>query len=152
MAALFKFTPEQLQTKINQYFEEVENTFLVKWDVVKTGDRAGQPLKINIPKMPSVQGLAVFLDISREEFYHWMRPEIQQKNKKLSDIAIRAKEKIEALQINGAGAGLYQPMIVSRLNHLKDEVETTSANIDATGKSEEEIRAAIQAIEAARKK
>ena len=102
--------------------------------------------------MPSLQGLCSFLEIDYQTFYNWIKPEIEQKHKKLFDIATRAKVKIESAQIEGAGAGLYQPMIVSRLNHLKDEIETTSASIDATGKSKEEIRAAIQAIEAARKK
>ncbi len=148
----YKFTPEQLQKKIDSYFEHTKNNPFKKYDVVKTGKDAGRELEIKIPRMPSVQGLCAFLEIDYQTFYNWLKPEIEQKNKQLFDIVTRAKVEIESNQIDGAGSGLYQPMIVSRLNHLKEETETTTTNIDATGKSEEEIRAAIQAIEQARKK
>jgi len=149
--APFKFTPKEVETKINQYFQHLKNNPFKKYDVVKTGKDAGKELEIKIDRMPSVQGLCSFLDIDYQTFFNWLKPEIEQKNAELFDIATRAKVKIESAQIEGAGAGLYQPMIVSRLNHLKDEVETTTTNIDATGKSEEEVRAAIQAIEQARR-
>lgn len=148
----YKFTPEQFQKKINEYFQHLKDNPFKKYDVVKTGQDAGKQLEIKIDRMPSVQGLCSFLEIDYQTFFNYLKPEFEQKNKQIFDIAARAKVKIESAQIEGAGAGLYQPMIVSRLNHLKDEVETTSTNIDATGKSEEEIRAAIRAIEQARKK
>lgn len=148
----YKFTPEQLQKKVNGYFQQLQSNPFKRYDVVKTGKDAGKELEIKIPRMPSVQGLCAFLDIDYQTFYNWLKPETEQKNKQIFDIAIRAKIKIESNQIDGAGSGLYQPMVVSRLNHLKEETETTTTNIDATGKSEEEIRAAIQAIEQARKK
>ena len=148
----FKYQPEELQKKINQYFQWVNENPFYKYDVVKTGQDAGKELKIKVERMPSVQSLCSHLNITYQTFFNYLKPETEQKNKQIFDIAIRAKVKIESAQIDGAGTGLYQPMIVSRLNHLKDEQEVTQTTIEATGKSEEEIKAAIQAIQAARKK
>jgi len=148
----YTYTPEAFEKKANEYFEQLENKPFYKYDVVKTGQDAGKELKIKVPKMPSVQGLCSFLKIDYQTFYNYLKPEMAEKNKPLFDIATRVKVEIESAQIAGAGSGLYQPMIVSRLNHLKDEQEVTQTNIEATGKSEEEIRAAIQAIQSARKK
>ena len=147
----YKFTPKQLQKRIDKYFKHLEENPMWKYDVVKTGEFAGKELKIKVPAMPSVQGLCVSLDIDYQTFYNFISQKWAEKNKKLFDISMRAKLKIEAQQIQGAGNGLYQPLIVSRLNHLKDEQEVTSTTIDATGKSAEEVRAAIQAIEKARR-
>jgi len=148
----YTFSPEEFEKKIDSYFQWVNENPFYKYDVVKTGQDAGKELKIKVERMPSVQSLCSHLNITYQTFFNYLKPETEQKNKKIFDIATRAKVKIESAQIDGAGTGLYQPMIVSRLNHLKDEQEITSTNIDATGKSEEEIRAAIQAIQSARKK
>ena len=148
----YKFTPQQLQKKVDDYFQHLANNPMYKTDVVKTGEYAGKQLYIEVRPMPSLVGLCSHGGFYREDFYNWLKPETGEKNPELFNTATRAKYRIEAEQMAGAGSGLYQPMIVSRLNHLKDEQEVTQTNIEATGKSEEEIRAAIQAIQAARKK
>jgi hypothetical protein len=152
MARPFKFTPEELQKKVDSYFRSIEDETLIKYDIVKTGVNAGMDLPIKVKKMPSIQGLCVHIGVSFQEFYKWVNSDLVANNDELFEIAKRATEKIQAMQIEGAGAGLYQPVIVSRLNSLKDVQEVTQTTIDADGKSPDEIAAAIQAIEEARRK
>lgn len=151
MARNYKYTAEEVREKCTQYFEWVENTPFFKYDVVKTGERAGQELKIKVDRMPSLQGLAMFLNVDYQTLYNWFSEETKEKNRDLFDTITHAREQISSTQIDGAGAGVFQPMIVSRLNALKDVQEVTSTTLDATNKTKDEIRAAMEAIRNARK-
>ena len=143
------FTPQQLQSKVDNYFNEIENSFVYRYDVVKTGQDAGKELKIKIPVTPSKIGIVDFLNIDRATWFNWGND--TEKDKEIFNIVTRANQKIETIQQKMVNAGLANPMIIARLQGLSDKVETTSATIDTTNKSEDEIRIAIQAIEQARK-
>ena len=149
MARPYKYTPEQLQKKIDEYFDWAENNPLYKYDVVKTGVDAGKELKIKIARPYTVQALVWFLNIDSQTWYNLTSED--QKNEALFEIATRANNRIKQNQMDGASAGLYQPMIIARLNGLSEKTDGTIATMDTTGKTSEEIKAAIQAIEAAKK-
>lgn len=144
MARPYKYTPEQLQSKINKYFEYADNNPLIKNEVVKTGKEAGKILPVPMPVVYSIQALCYDINLDVDTFYdlyHKDRKPSNENNKKgednvnlinqLSDIITRAKLKIAKNQINGATAGLMNPLIVSRLQGLTDkhEVKATNTNI-----------------------
>lgn len=163
----YKYNADQLHELIygeNGYFAKIANEPFYKYDVVKTGQDAGKELKIKIDQMPTIEGLTTHVDVTRKAWYEWVAEaengEINGElegdelgdRKKFLNIVIRATYEIQDKQISGAGAGLFQPMIVARLNRLKDTQEIEQTNIDATNKNEDEIRAAMEAIRNARKK
>ena len=144
MARPYKYTPEQLQSKINKYFEYADNNPLIKNEVVKTGKEAGKILPVPMPVVYSIQGLCYHVDISRETFYDLIeknRAETSENNKegennintinRFSDICTRARRKINENQIDGATTGIFNPLVVSRLQGLTDkhEVKATNTNI-----------------------
>ena len=144
MARPYKYTPEQLQSKIDKYFKYADENPLIKNEVVKTGKEAGKILPVPMPIVYSIQGLCYHVNIDRDTFYDLIdknRAETTQNNKdgenninminQFSDICIRARQKINDNQISGATAGLMNPLIVSRLQGLTDkhEVKATNTNI-----------------------
>ena len=143
------YTPEQLQKKIDEYFEWVDKNPFYKYDVVKTGVDAGKELKIKVPRPYSIQGIIYFLNINTQTWYNWNSED--QKDAKILEICTCASNKIKQHQLDGASAGIFQPMIIARLNGLSEKTDGTIATMDTTGKTSEEIKAAIQAIEAAKK-
>jgi len=163
----YKYNADQLHELIygeKGYFAKIANEPFYKYDVVKTGQDAGKELKIKIDQMPTIDGLCLHIDVTRKAWYEWVHEaesgeingeleghELENRVKFLN-IVTRATNEIQSKQIAGAGSGLFQPMIVARLNRLKDTQEIEQTNIDATNKNEDEIRAAMEAIRNARKK
>lgn len=150
MGRPYSFKPDELQKKINAYFDWCDQNPFIKYDCVKTGQDAGKELQIKIPRPYTIQGIVCHLEIDRQTWYNWC--DESQKNTDLFDIVTRANTKISQNQVEGAGAGVFNPMIIARLQGLTDKQEVTTTTIDTTNKSQDEIRAAIQAIEQARKK
>jgi hypothetical protein len=146
----YKYSPEILEKKIEEYFNWCDNNPMYKYEVVKTGQDAGKELKIKVQRPYTKQGIVVFLDINSQTWQNWSN-ENDSNNKEILAIVTQANQKITQNQIEGAGNGLFNPLIISRLNGLTEKVEQTTTTIDTTNKSEDEIRAAISAIEQARK-
>ncbi len=159
----FKFTPEVLQKKINEYFEWADNNPIIKTDVIRNGDKAGQVLEIPINRPYTIQELCRFIGINSATWRNWIRKRELEKyieegdNGKIEQIEqlfviiSDTKDIIAGQQLAGATAGIYNPMIVARMNSLTDKQEIDVKNLDAKNRTDDEIQAAIIAIEEARK-
>lgn len=144
-----KFTPEELQTKINQYFTQCKEDPIIKYDVIKTGERAGETLEIPITRPYMLTGLCLYIGITPETFYQYLNENYS--NKRITEIATRANLIIKDNQVSGATAKIYDQTLVARMQGINERSEVVQTTIDATNKTNAEIDAAIKAIEATRK-
>lgn len=121
---IFK-SPEDLWEAACEYFKWNEDNPLMSSELVKF---QGVATVAELPRMRAmtIQGLCIFLDISRETFYVY-------KNKKdFSDIVDQIERIIYQQKITGAAADMLNSNIIARELGLSDkhEVKQKSINIE----------------------
>ena len=151
MARLFTYTNEELEKKINEYFKHIDDTPLFRYEQRKgnviipkgfEGDMSDfdSLIKIPLPKIYLEGQLCVeFLGFDKDYLTVTLRKSLEkleedkfkseeerESTKELVRIINRAKEKCSGQKIQLASAGLANPMIVSRLEGLKERTDVTS--------------------------
>ena len=113
MAAPYKYTPEELQSKVNDYFKYIDSSPIEKR---KTETHKGEVKEyIEYIKRPyTIEGLCNYLDITMKTFYNW------EDCKDLIHIITRARQIIREDKLSGATAGIYNANIVARDLSLRD--------------------------------
>lgn len=90
-----KYTPEELEAKIGEYFTKCEK------HTVQVPTQKGDIVDVNKPRVPTIGGICIFLDITRETFNTWAEEELY------SDIVKKAKDRLllskEDALVNGDG-------------------------------------------------
>lgn len=112
-----KYTPEEVERKFVEYVEHNKTCTFYRNELIKSGDRAGDVIKVEVPAPLTIVGFCVYLGISKETFYEWLG----NPDKGFSDILTMCKTFIEQNQVSGAAAGVFNPMIVARLLGLADK-------------------------------
>lgn len=76
-----------------------------------------------VVKLPTIEGLAYFLEVSRETIYDW-----EKNNQEFSDIIERLRTKQAMVLINNGISGLYNPTITKVLltkHNYREGIEST---------------------------
>lgn len=95
MARPRKYTPEELENEIEQYFNDCQT------HTVEVPTQKGDIVKVNKPRVPTIGGLCIHLDVTRETLNTWGEEEMfSYIVKKAKDRMLMAKE--DAL-VNGDG-------------------------------------------------
>ena len=128
MARLFKYTAEQIDNYFKKWVTEFLPTqYYIKSELIKSGERAGEQADIKIAKPPTVQGFCLFIDCNKQTFYDLMNKESGNVNSKLSDSITRVHDYIQDYQVGGAINGLYNPMLVARINGIRETIDVNNA-------------------------
>ena len=118
-----KFTPEEMQSKILEYFEWVDENPLMEAVIQKKKvDRDHEEIELYpVPKMRpyTIQGLCIYLGIS---LVTWG---VYKKRKAYTNIITHAENIIYNQKFEGAASGFFNPNIIARDLGLKDKSEQT---------------------------
>ena len=120
-------TGEQLEIAANEYFNKCDNN--TRWkrtDFIKSGERAGELVDINLPTPYTIEGLCLHLKISTQTFYNYLDADM---SPKLFDSASRIRDKVREQHLSGAMSGLFNPVIVSRIQGLRDNLDVTTDGV-----------------------
>ena len=128
MARPFKYTAEQIDNYFKKWVTEFLPTqYYIKSELIKSGERAGEQADIKIAKPPTVQGFCLFIDCNKQTFYDLMNKESGNVDSKLSDSITRVHDYIQDYQVGGAINGLYNPMLVARINGIRETIDVNNA-------------------------
>ena len=119
LGAPIKYNASELLNEFNKYIEYRKTQFDIKYDCIRSGERAGETIEIKIPKVPSVASFCHFIGITEKTFWNWINNEVDISDD-LLQLTIRIREEIKDLQLSGAMNGIYNPLIASRINGLND--------------------------------
>ena len=111
-----KYTPEQIEQKFAEYVEQNKQCTFYRNELIKSGERAGDIIRVEVPAPLTIVGFCVFLGIDKSTFYELLENE----TKGFSNILRACKNYIEQNQLAGAAAGVFNPMIVARLLGLQE--------------------------------
>jgi hypothetical protein len=131
--------PEILWQCACEYFESVdENPFLVE-EAIKVGDLAGTTMTVKKAKPYTLKGLCLYLDISDRYFIDF--EEALEKNGDplgFSQVITRIRNIIFTQKFEGASAGLFNPVIISRDLGLQEKVKSENTIKIGTAADKEE--------------
>ena len=115
-----KFTPQQWQDKINEYFSFCDNNPLYKNEALKSGDRAGEIIRIPAARPYLIEGLCNYANIHPQTFYNYLEKEGYED---YFEITARARNRIYQQNIENGYIGAYDSNLVSRKLGLADKKE-----------------------------
>ena len=115
-----KFTPEQWQKKIDEYFSFCDNNPLFKNEALKSGDRAGEIIRIPTARPYLIEGLCNYANIHPQTFYNYLEKEGYED---YFEITARARNRIFQQNIEYGYVGAYDSNLVSRKLGLAERKE-----------------------------
>lgn len=134
MARLFKFTePNQIWELYKSYLVDLKNQSLYRPELIKSGERAGEVIQVEITVPPTILGFCIFAEIDKQTYYNYISGNSENIDTKLIDIFTCVDDDIKNKQITGATVNMYNGNIVARLNGLNETVNVnadTNSNIN----------------------
>lgn len=122
---IFK-TPVELWNQACDYFYWCDENPWYKNEALKSGDRAGEIIKIPVQRPYTIIGLCNYLNISKQTFHNYQN---SKDYKKYFDVAREIAAIIETNQIEGATINAYNHNIIARLLGLVEKTENTIKTI-----------------------
>lgn len=128
MARPFKFKdPDEVWKIYQKYLNHLKNNPMHRNELIKSGERAGEVISVEVPVPPNIWGFCLFADIDRQTYYNYVGGDSENLNKELIDIFTRVDDDIKQKQITGATVNLYNQAIVARLNGLTESIKVENA-------------------------
>ena len=143
-------TPELLEEAANEYFDYCDSNPIYKSEVLKGGDKAGTIAEVPIQRPYLIEGLCVYLGVYRDyldQFERSLDTENSKKDKEYYNVLMRIREKIKGQKLDGATVGIYNPLIVSRIEGLRDRQEinqTSDVKVTVTDQEAQRIAKKIR--------
>jgi hypothetical protein len=123
-------TPQQLTDGINEWLEVMKERVWKKEDFIKSGPNAGEKVYLDTATPLTIQSLCLFLGVHSQYLNDFERGLENMKDREMASefslIITRIKEIISNQKLEGAMVGAYNPMIVARIEGLKDKQDITS--------------------------
>ena len=76
LGAPIKYNASELLNEFNKYIEYRKTQFDIKYDCIRSGERAGETIEIKIPKVPSIASFCHFIGITEKTFWNWINNEV----------------------------------------------------------------------------
>ena len=134
MGRPFKFKePKEVWTLYQNYLEHLKQNPLYRNELIKSGDRAGEVISVEVPVPPNIYGFCLFAGIERKTYYNYINGQVNGKegdnfDPNLIHIFTCVDDDIKQKQLTGATVNLYNGNIVARITGLSDQV-----NVNHTG-------------------
>lgn len=112
-------TPDQLWGACSEYFNWCDSHPWWKNEAVKSGDLAGQIIKVPIARPYTLSGLCIYLDVSTS---YWKDLKASENlSEDYSAIIIRVEEIIYTQKFEGAAVGAFNANIIARDLGLREK-------------------------------
>ena len=129
MARPFKFKhPDEVWKLYQNYLIHLKKNPMHRNELIKSGDRAGDVISVEVPVPPNIWGFCLFADIDRVTYYDYLGGNSENLDKELINIFTRVDDDIKQKQITGATVNLYNQAIVARLNGLTESIKVENVN------------------------
>lgn len=119
---------EEFKALVDSYFKWCEDNPIIKYDVCKSGENAGDLFEIPITRPYLIEGLATHLGVDRKTLLNYSKMEGYEE---YFHVMHEARQKISTQMFSGAIAGTYNARFVEFL---------TTNNTEYKNKSESEIK------------
>ena len=143
-----KLKSDDLPILFDRYLEHMKTQFFEKPELIKSGERVGEVVYIKIPSPLDIFTFCDFIGINQEMFHRFINKDFDDIESEINTIEektcissffVRVRDYIRSKQVAGGVSGIYNPMLVARINGIKDTIEqqnvgkTTDINISIAG-------------------
>ena len=142
--------PKTLWEEACKYFKWCDEHPWYKNEVIKGGSMAGEIKPVAIERPYLIEGLTLFLNVSLQYFDNFERnldPENNEQHKDFVLVVSRIRETIRRQKLEGAAVGAFNPMIISRIEGLRDRQEinqTSDIKVTVTDQEAQRIAKKIR--------
>lgn len=119
-----KLTPEEVWDGACEYFEWCENNPWKKSDFIKSGESAGEIVKLETERPYSISGLCNHLDISYQTFDNYSKAEGYET---YFEVCARIKQIVDTQYFEGGMVGAFNANIVTRKLGLSEKTELSGS-------------------------
>lgn len=121
-----KYTPEQLLTGANEYFQYCIDNPIKSPQLLTGGMKAGDIKDVNKPQMFMLEGLCIWIGTNTQYLYdieQSIKDKTDEDSLRYSFVIKYVRDVIRLQRVTLAAANELNPLIVSRIEGLKDSVE-----------------------------
>jgi hypothetical protein len=123
VGAPFRFTADEIKEKYIQYCNWMSTQYDTKYDFIKSGERAGETIAINYPKVKSIQSFCHYIGVTYRTFNHWYTGErVGMTNELLHVITCIYEDLIED-RASKALNGVINASFLMAIDNYKQNVE-----------------------------
>lgn len=116
---------EALWEAAREYFEWCDNNPWLKAEAIKSGDMAGEIMKVPTARPYSLSGLLLYCG-ANETFWRQFKATDAGKSEDFSSIITHIEEVINTQQFEGASVGAFNANIIARKLGLSDKQDVTT--------------------------
>jgi hypothetical protein len=141
--------PQILEDAANEYFDWIDNNPLTKQEVLKGGEHAGKIVTVEIGRPYLIEALCEYLGVCVQYFNQFERSldvENNETHKDFLSVISHIRSRISRQKLEGAAVGIFNPLIVSRIEGLKDRQEVTQQSEIKVSVSDSEARKIAKSI------
>ena len=123
MAAPFKYTAEQLMDKYINYLEYMKTQFDIKMDFIRSGERAGEPIEIKLPKIKSIEGFCLFAKIDVQTFYNYCNKDSNNIDEQLFETVTYIRRELLEYRKSLGLNNIINPNLLMAIDGIKQVVD-----------------------------
>jgi hypothetical protein len=128
----FKYSAKELMQLFIEYKEFRNKQYDIRYELIKSGEKAGTTAEIKIPKVPTIASFCHYINTTEKTFNNWLNEVSEEIDDDLLQFITYVREEIKDLQYSGAVNGIYNSMIVARMNGITEQVHINqNININA---------------------
>jgi hypothetical protein len=123
----YKYTADQFDLAWQQYFQWVDDNPWYKSEAIKSGEAAGQIIRIPTSRPYSEIGFCAFHNLGEkylQQLAKSLADKTEEQHEQLSSILTQARAKCYAQKFEGAAVGAFNANIIARDLGLVDKKET----------------------------
>lgn len=121
--------PNEIIEALDEYEYWCKENPLTKEDFIKSGEMAGQIVKINLTRTPNITGFCAYLGISNQTLLNY---ENLPENRDFFEAIAYVRAKLTGHLGDNSLAGVANPMIAARMLGLKEKQDITTNDKDLT--------------------
>lgn len=122
-------TPDLLWTAATEYFEWCDKNPWIKNEAIKSGDYAGQIVKVPTSRPYTLTGLSLYLDVNAD-YFRQFKENLKENEQDFSWVITRIEETIYTQKFEGAAIGAFNANIIARDLGLADNQNNTNTNVE----------------------
>lgn len=123
MARPFKFNVQELKELYKKYRKDRAGKYDVRYEPIKSGERAGDIIEIKMPKVPTILSFCHFIGVTEKTFFNWINAESENIDEELLQFVTYVQEEMKDDRLSAALNNTINAQLISRLDGYKDAVQ-----------------------------
>lgn len=120
MGRAFKYSGNEIMSKWVDYVDYMKTQYLERPELIKSGEQAGTVINVQIKEPYTIESFCLFVGMTVQTFHNHLNKESDNIDESLFESIAYVNTQIKKQQIAGGLNGVFNPMVVSRLNSLND--------------------------------